>query len=202
MAADARIDEVLAFWFAAPAEDSPGLMGKYRRWFAGGAAMDEAIGSRFGDLVEEALAGGLRGWEDHPRGLLAKVLLLDQFVRNLHRGTPRAYAGDEDARRLALAAVSRGWIDGLSVEESLFVGMPLAHAEDVELQRLSLELTGDLVRRAPPPLREALERGRGRGRYYLGIIERFGRFPHRNGILGRASTPEELAFLAEPDPGV
>lgn len=172
-------DDVLAWWFAP--ETKP-------RWFGGGEAFDVAVRERLGALCERALAGELAGWAADSRGLLALVILLDQVPRNIFRGTPRAFAGDLEAWALARLAVDRGFDQGLSVDERLFLYLPFEHAEDLAAQERSVALfraLGD-----PGYLDYAIR--------HEDVIERFGRFPHRNAILGRESTAEELAFLEQP----
>lgn len=172
-------DSVLDWWFSP--ETKP-------RWFGGGEAFDVAVRERLGALCERALAGELAGWAADSRGLLALVILLDQVPRNIFRGTPRAFAGDPEALALARLAVDRGLDQGLTVDERLFLYLPFEHAEHLAEQQRSVALfraLGD-----PGYLDYAVR--------HLAVIERFGRFPHRNAVLGRASTAEELAFLQEP----
>ena len=185
-------DEILDFWFGR--RDAPSF-GKPRvEWFRKDAAFDVALRGRFGDAIETALAGGFAAWSD-PRGTLARVLLLDQFTRNSYRDTPRAFAGDAHALSLADQAVARGDDSGLIPVERWFLYMPFEHAESVEAQQRSVELFARLATETgmADPL-EWAER-------HAVIIRRFGRFPHRNAILGRASTPEEIEFLATPGSG-
>ncbi|MDF3065152.1 MAG: rane protein [Polyangiaceae bacterium] len=171
-------------------------MAKFRRWYQGGAELDLEIHTRFGPLIESALAGGLDDWTKTLSGQRALVVVLDQFVRNVHRGTPRAYAGDRRALSLSLAMLERGAMASLDSEAQLFVMMPLLHAEDVVMQARAVELADGLVRReAREELRPAWAVGAERARHYQSVIARFGRFPHRNAILGRATSGEEQAFL-------
>jgi len=191
------IDDILAFWIGEPATDARGLLAKLQRWFQGGETIDRLIGQRFGGIVERALAGELDHWQASTRGRIALVIALDQFTRNLFRNTPRAYAGDEAARALAISLVDSGlWRLG-STEQRLVVGMPFAHAEDLELQSRSVLIAQETTRDAPETLRAPLAIGCERTAHYRSIIARFGRFPHRNAILGRASTAEERRFLEE-----
>ena len=165
-----------------------------KRWFSGGSEMDRDINVRFGALVPRAIAGELSGWADTPRGLIALVIVLDQFPRSIYRNTARAYAGDARACELALSALDAGIDQQLSLEEQLFLLMPLVHSEDLQLQTRACQLTKQLAGRAPEALRPVFELSVGQSEKYRGVIERFGRFPHRNPILGRNSTPEELEF--------
>ena len=182
--------EVLAFWFGAPGSPE---RGKARReWFRKDVKFDEEIRGRFGEAVAIALAGGFGEWCVTGEGALARILLLDQFTRNIFRDTPRAFAGDERALATAEDAVARGFDRQLSFNERWFMYMPFEHAESVEAQHRSLELFGALARETGND--DALVWARK----HADVIFRFGRYPHRNAILGRASTPEEVAFLREP----
>ncbi len=178
--------KILDFWFGPPPHAPRDV------WFRKDASFDATIGARFGAAVDAALGGGYRDWAGTPHGALARVLLLDQFTRNLFRDTPRAFAGDADALAAATAAVDAGYDRTLGVYERWFLYLPFEHAEDPEAQERSLALFGALtaVTGDAGPLEWAQK--------HAAIIRRFGRYPHRNAILGRASTPEEIAFLKEP----
>jgi uncharacterized protein (DUF924 family) len=170
---------VLDFWFR---ELTP------RQWFVATAKLDQATRRRFGACVDEALQGALDAWATTPRGRLALILVLDQFPRNIHRGTPGAFAGDAMAQALVLEGLAAGTDKPLNLAERHFFYMPLMHAEDKELQALSLETFAAIQREAYSIVRYA--------RDHAATIERFGRFPSRNQALGRPSTAEELAFLS------
>ena len=182
-------DEILDFWFGPP--DSPGFGESRAEWFGKDAAFDSAVRARFGSAIDLALSGGFADWAD-PRGNLARVLLLDQFTRNSYRDTPRAFAGDELALSLAQQAVARGDDGSLIPVERWFLYLPFEHAESMVVQQQSVALYTRLASETglADPLVWA-ER-------HAAVIRRFGRYPHRNVILGRASTPEEIAFLATP----
>ena len=185
---------VLDFWFGAPGTAANGTA--RAEWFRKDPAFDEAIRLAFGDAVERALAGGYGEWCLDARGALARVLLLDQFTRNIFRDTPRAFAGDARALATAQDAVARGFDRELEPAWGYygrwFLYLPFEHAEDDAMQRRSLELFSALSRDTGDdgPLTWAQK--------HADVYFRFGRYPHRNAILGRASTPEEIAFLAEP----
>jgi len=193
-AAASEADAVVDLWFGAPG--SPEFGTARKSWFVKDAAFDATIRERFGALVERALRGELATWGDKPRSALAQVLLLDQFTRNAFRGTARAFAGD--AR--ALAAASR--MVGERQDESLpafmrgFVYLPFEHAEGLAMQDEAIRLFTKLVNEAPEhaDMLDYAHRHRA-------VIERFGRFPHRNEALGRQSTAEELAFVKQPGSG-
>lgn len=178
--------DILAFWFGdrASAERET-----YRdAWFVKSAEFDAEIARRFGADVEIALRGGFTKWETGVDGTLALILLLDQFNRNLNRGTARAFAGDECALALAKTALANGFDQRVPLVERQFFYMPFEHSEDLNDQDRCCALMKTL---SDPKLDDYAERHRA-------IIKRFGRFPHRNAALGRASTPEEIAFLKAP----
>ncbi|QEY33289.1 DUF924 domain-containing protein [Synechococcus sp. RSCCF101] len=171
---------LLQFWF----EETPP-----RQWFGKDPAFDEAVRERFGDLAEQALSGSLAAWGQHPAGALALVLLLDQVPRQIWRDQARAFAGDRQALALSRAGVERGWVAAEPHQHRRqFWLMPWMHAEDLAVQEAGLPLfsrftdarTADYARR------------------HRDVIARFGRFPQRNALLGRHSSPEELAFLQQP----
>jgi len=189
-------DDVLSFWFGEPATDAATVMAKVALWFRGGPAMDEKIQAQFGALVRAALAGELDAWAGEPRSHLAFVIVLDQFTRNVLRNDPKTYAGDAKAQRLAIDALDRKLDAGFDFPERAFLCMPLVHAEDLPLQRRALAYARDIAKSAPTIYAKMASMQVDQATKYEGIIARFGRFPHRNAILGRESTPEELEFLA------
>lgn len=159
--------------------------------FARSNSLDSEIRTLFGDLRDRVKASGAAGWRDDPEALLAAVILLDQFSRNLHRGEAEAFAADPLARELTLLALEKGWEAGIDPERRAFLYMPLMHAEDPALQKLSVE------RFAEP----GLEQNSGYARDHAECIARFGRFPSRNEALGRQSTAEEREYLSQPGAG-
>jgi uncharacterized protein (DUF924 family) len=192
-----EIAAIHAFWFDQPAHEPAQLVSKFARWYQGGADVDREIHARFSSSVERALAGERAAWESDVRGQLALILLLDQFTRNLFRDTPRAYAGDAKACQLALDLIAGPTYPTLPLEQRLFCIMPLIHSESLVLLERAVRFSEDFVRDAPPELRAAWRIGAERSAHYRDVIQRFGRFPHRNGVLRRASTPEEREFLAQ-----
>jgi len=176
----ARADEVLRFWFDEHAKD----------WFAKNPAFDAEIRTRFLALHEEAAAGRLAHWADASRSCLALVIALDQFPRNLFRGEARAFTTDALARAAARVILARGWDKSMTQSEQLFAYLPFEHSESLEDQVLSCELMKGFDAEL---YRYALR--------HREIIERFGRFPHRNDSLGRQSTPAEVEFLKQPGSG-
>ena len=188
------IDEVLAFWFGPdPQQPSQATM---QRWFMRDAAFDAEIRSRFGELHAQAAAGKLADWLGSARGELALVIVLDQFSRNLYRDDPRAFAQDGRALAIARNLYFSDRIRELAPVQRLFVLMPFEHAEDMAIQRECVAELEKLV--AASPGDKMLETGLDYAKRHAVIIERFGRFPHRNEVLGRESTPEERAFLEQP----
>ncbi|VFR54694.1 FIG027190: Putative transmembrane protein [plant metagenome] len=184
--------DVLDFWFLAPCE--PGHLRPRQAWFQKSAAFDADILSRFGAQIEAAVAGGLRAWDAHPEGTLARILLLDQFTRNVWRGTARAFSGDALARAAAQRLIATGLHLALRPVQRVFAYLPFEHAEDLVLQRRCVSLYEDLARVGGQEYKgyvDYAERHRD-------VIARFGRFPHRNAQLGRPSTDEELVFLTQP----
>lgn len=170
-------ETILAFWFE---ECTPDM------WYRQSDDFDALIENRFRDAYEAACAGALDGWAETARGSLALVLLLDQFSRNLFRDDARAYAQDARCREIVDAALERGFDQELSEAETAFLYMPLMHSEDLADQKKCVALF------AKVPNSNNLEYAQE----HRDVIARFGRFPHRNGVLGRASTDEELAYLA------
>jgi uncharacterized protein (DUF924 family) len=182
-AMESEYRSVLDFWFRDLAP---------REWFAdGGPELDERIHTRFGTLVAAARRGALDHWATSPRGRLALIILLDQFPRHCFRGTPEAYASDPQAQALAAEGVAARMDEQLAFAERQFFYMPLMHAEDRDLQALSMERFDSLREEADAVLRWAAGHRK--------IVYRFGRFPHRNEILGRTSSPEEEAFLSSDE---
>jgi uncharacterized protein (DUF924 family) len=182
--------EVLEFWFGAP--DSAEFGRSRRRWFEKSAEYDALIRDRFLDTWEAAAAGQLDAWAERPLAAAAFAVVLDQFPRNMFRGTPRAFATDPQALAVARAIVARGFDAALLPVQRWFVYLPFEHAEDLAAQREALRLCERL--HFDPTSSGVLAYAM---RHYA-VIERFGRFPHRNTILGRESSPEELAFLSRP----
>jgi uncharacterized protein (DUF924 family) len=184
-------EAVLDFWFG-PLD----ARGKPRpEWFRKDARFDEEIRERFGDLHRAAAACGLEPWRASPQPMLALVVVLDQFSRNLFRGDGRAFAQDAHARECAAQALDRGDDLVLLPVERIFLYLPFVHGEDAEDQDRGVDLMRTL---------EAFDETRGQVEWaekHRAIIRRFGRFPHRNAALGRPSTPAEAQFLAQPGSG-
>lgn len=178
------IDEILQFWF----EEI-----EHSCWFRKDPVFDRELGERFGELLTLARNDQLDDWCDTPRGCLALIILLDQFSRNIYRETPDAFAADPKALQLTVQGMRKGFDEKHSPEQRSFFYLPLRHAEDLTMQELGLART-----------RELNDAGYGTDKYalsHLAIIERFGRFPHRNRILGRRNTTEEQEYLKDGKAG-
>ena len=188
---DAQAQAVLDFWFLPP--DNPGYGQSRAEWLRKDEAFDARIAERFGALIDDALAGSLRAWEATPHGALARLIVLDQLTRNVHRGTPRAFAGDAQALALAQSLTDQGLDQQLPPMLRAFAYLPFEHAEDLAMQARAVELF-QLLSQAQPGFESMLDYAQR----HQEVIARFGRFPHRNAILGRPSTPQEVAFLRQP----
>ena len=184
--------EVLDFCFLPPADPD---YGKPRdAWFRKDDACDAAIAARFGATIEQAVAGGLRDWDQlGPAGTLARIVLLDQFTRNAWRGTSASFSGDALALAAARQLADSGADQSLLPVQRWFAYMPFEHAEDARMQERAVDLFTVLA-----AANEGYEDVLDYAHRHRGVIARFGRFPHRNEILGRASTDDEIAFLAQP----
>ncbi|WP_332875931.1 DUF924 family protein [Massilia sp. S19_KUP03_FR1] len=179
--------EVLDFWFSQPPAN----------WFRKNAAFDAEVRERFGATIDAALCGGLREWDEQgAAGTLARILVLDQFTRNAWRATPASFAGDALALAAAVLLVDSGADLALTPDQRAFAYMPFEHAEDPAMQAKAIALFTRLTAQ-----HERFADSLDFAHRHSKVIARFGRFPHRNAILGRASTPEEAAFLTEPGSG-
>lgn len=186
---------VLTTWFGHEALDAPVDAARQKRWFVSDPAFDRELAERFGPLIEAAADGRLAAWEASARGALALVLLLDQFTRNVFRDQARAFEADPVARGVADRAIARGFDRTLPFFPRSFVYLPFEHAEALALQDRAVDLFRQLAADAPPALAESAAGLVGYAERHRAVIARFGRFPHRNVVLGRASTAEESAFL-------
>ncbi len=185
--------EILDFWFA------DGVNTPREAWFRKDAAFDAEIAAGFGALVVPAREGTLDGWAASPEGALALMILLDQFPRNLCRGSPDAFASDPHALALARRVVLAERMDlALTPTQRVFLYLPFEHAESMEAQNLSVALFEGL---RDSPLHAAPGKSITYAWAHRAVIARFGRFPHRNAVLGRESTPAELDYLAQPGAG-
>ncbi len=195
---DPRVDQILEEWFGELDADGKASPGKVTRWFEKDPRFDEHLRVSYGDSIRAALAGGLSEWESEPRPTLALILLLDQFTRNVFRGTGEMYAGDERALNIAQRAVDAGHDAQLPWCFRPFVYLPFMHAESLDAQRACVALFEKLVEIAPEPHRSGFENNHRYAMAHRDIVARFGRFPHRNALLGRQSSAAELEFLEQP----
>ncbi|MCB1747303.1 MAG: DUF924 domain-containing protein [Gammaproteobacteria bacterium] len=189
--------QVLDFYFGTRLDDVAAMRACLDRWFTVDRAFDAAIDAQFGDAVRHALDGGYPEWVDEARPALALVVLLDQLPRNIFRGSGRAFAGDARARTVALQAFEQGHDQVLSLTERIILHMPLEHAEDLALQDRCVAGYEALHAAADPAWHPITSAALKAGYDHRAVIRRFGRFPHRNLLLGRACTAEETAYLAE-----
>lgn len=190
-------DDVLAYWFG-DLPNAETLPATVSLWFKGGPAVDEEIRARFGDALEPARKGELDAWAATPRGALALLILLDQFPRNVYRGDPRSFASDAHALEIARASLAAGHDLAVLPAQSTFFYLPFEHSESLEDQRVAVAKISASPERATGEVKKLLEGTVDYAIRHQDVIERFGRFPHRNKILGRASTPEEEEFLKQP----
>lgn len=187
---------ILEYWFGTSEPNYPA--NRPEIWWKKDASVDAEINDKFGTTLEASARGDLSDWKDSKEGRLAHIILVDQMSRNMHRDSPLMFAQDDLGQELALlSAISDTHYD--SYYERMFQYMPLMHAENVALQRLCVHLfqrEKDLA--LTDEVREASASNHDYAEQHMVIVERFGRFPHRNEILGRKSTPEEIEFLKEP----
>lgn len=195
---DPRARDVLGYWFGDASGDAEVIAARGALWFDPKAEVDDGIRTRFAPLRERAIDGDLDAWLALPQGRLALVILVDQFSRNLFRGDARAFAHD---------ALARGWVDeGLRLAaqralrpiERVFFYLPLEHSESFADQQRSVALFTALCDEVPTALRASFDGYLDYAVRHRDIVARFGRFPHRNAVLGRASTAEEIEFLKRP----
>ncbi len=185
-----QANEILDFWFGKPDDADYGKSRKV--WFIKNPEFDQEVRSRFLKDYQQAAAGELDDWKTSPQGCLALIILLDQFPRNIFRGQPQAFATDPQALVYAQHAVAQGFDKQLLPIQRQFIYLPFEHSENLEHQRQCIELFSML--KDHPECSSGVDYAH---RHHK-VIERFGRFPHRNEILGRETTPEEAEFLKQP----
>lgn len=195
---DGRIDEILSFWFGNL--DARGCASAERRklWWTKSNSFDEEVRIEFLEDYEAIVAGERQRWRTTPRGTLATIVVLDQFSRNMFRGTSKAFAADPLAREICHQGIDAGFDEQLGFDERVFFYLPLEHSEILSDHERCTKLFADLRASAPNELDEDAVRYMDYAKQHRAIIERFGRYPHRNEILGRPSTEEELEFLKHP----
>lgn len=190
-------DTILNYWFGDQNEEYP--YEKSKIWFGGGSDVDREIRDRFEYLLFKAKNNELEHWKKTPRGRLALIILVDQFTRNIYRGTAEAFAFDFIAQELTLEGLAKGEDLKLSPIERAFFYLPLEHSEEIALQKLSIAKFNTLEDDSPQSLKTIFESYADYALKHYEIIDKFGRFPHRNAILGRESTIDELEFLLGPN---
>jgi uncharacterized protein (DUF924 family) len=191
-----EFEDILRFWFPEhlPAEHAA-MVDQFGWWFGGGA--DAVIVEQFAPVLQRATRGELDHWSCGPRSRLALIIVFDQFSRSIHRGTARAFAQDQKALDLALQGIEIGHYAALETPwKKTFFFLPLGHSEELAHLEIAVRLAEELVEQGPSEIRRVLEHSASQARGHRDVIARFGRHPHRNAILGRESTPEELAYLA------
>jgi uncharacterized protein (DUF924 family) len=193
----AKINEVLEFWFADRGRNEPTLDSRMTRWFGADARFDAELAERFGALTEQALAGELDGWAETPLGRLALIMLLEQFPRRLYKDSPKAFQGDRKAMQLCQQGVANDSYRELNAVQQLFFFMPLQRAESIKIQQTSVKIYNALSSKASNTLRDTFETVAHFAELRRDIIEKFGRFPHRNAPLGRSNTGAEDAELIQ-----
>jgi uncharacterized protein (DUF924 family) len=189
-------ERILQFWFGESLDDPDLVEERCRLWFGRNPAFDEEIRQWFGQLPTLAAEGRLSSWMAAPRSSLALALVVDQFSRNLYRGSFRSFALDHLAVQVAETAIGYRFDHRVAPLQAAFFSLPLEHAESLVLQQRSVERFRNLRDRAPRPLHQVFDGFLDYAVRHLAVIRRFGRFPHRNQVLGRTSTTEELAYLA------
>lgn len=191
-------DELLEFWFGDHSDDAVTAKSQAELWWGHRAETDDVLQSSFGSAASSAAAGVLDHWTGSPRGRLALILLLDQLPRSIHRGRSAAFAQDSKARKVAMQGLESGADRLLRPIERLFFYLPFEHSEELADQDRSVALFSELVAEVPEMLRETFAGFVDYAVQHREVVAQFGRFPHRNQVLGRESTPEEKAFLEQP----
>ncbi len=192
-----RIEQILSFWFGEIDADGLAKQEQAKRWFQASAETDKLIRERFESDLQKAIQGQLTSWEQYPRGRLALIVLLDQFSRNIYRGTAQAFAQDELALSLCLQGIDIGHDLALQSIERTFYYLPMEHTENLEIQDKCVQHYEQLVASVPPATAKKLQSSLDYVISHRDIIARFGRFPHRNKLLGRASTAAEREYLSQ-----
>ena len=192
------IDDILTFWFGTDDDDARVADQQASLWWKKDPATDEAIRRRFEPQVLAAGQDKLEDWRTTPDGRLALILLTDQFPRNIYRDTPEAFRFDRKARDLCAEGLELGQAAHLRPIQRVFFYLPLEHSEDIDDQTWCVDLMRTLARRVPEAWKPTFEAFVDYAEAHQRIIDRFGRFPHRNAILGRTSSDEEVAFLKQP----
>jgi len=195
-----RIETILAFWFKEQELTAPQIDRRMDTWFGEDPSFDKEIEDRFADDIEMASQGQLDRWASEPHGRLALIILIDQFRRNIYRNTAKAFSMDKLALKLCVEGAMEKKDKGLTPIQRVFFYMPLQHAESAKVQAKSVELFSRLAESVSPTYRETFQTIAQFAELHKDIIDQFGRFPHRNRLLGRENTPEEDEYLAGDSP--
>lgn len=196
----ARIERILSFWFKEHELTAPQIDGRMDIWFGEDPVFDHEIEKTFARDVEDASNGKLDYWAHQPRGRLALIILIDQFRRNIYRGTAEAFGKDKVALKLCVEGAMQKKDKGLTPIQRVFFYMPLQHAESRKVQAKSVEIFQRLAKAVSPTYRETFETVAQFAELHHDIVQQFGRFPHRNKVLNRKNTPEEEEYLAGDSP--
>ena len=191
-----QIEEILSFWFGPLKSEKKWDKDKAKVWFSSTESHDQKIGELFEELVDQASCSKLKSWESEPRGRLALILLLDQFPRNIYRGTEGAYRFDPLSLMLTVEGIARGDDRLLFPIQRHFFYLPLMHAESLEHQLLSLFLFDALAREVDEEIKGHFIEANNYAKEHFEVIKKFGRFPHRNAVLNRRSSEEEESYLS------
>lgn len=200
MTVTARAEEILEFWFAETARDAFQIDARMSHWFGDDPVVDQAVRERFAADVEAASGGALEDWAETARGRLALIILIDQFRRNIHRGTRRAYTKDHEVLKLTIHGIERGHDAELLPVERAFFYMPLQHSESLKVQDFAVQTYRALLDSVEPTHEATFQTFLDFAELHRDIVARFGRFPHRNAVLGRQNTAEESVYLGEDAP--
>ena len=192
---DAQIDDILGFWFGRG--DEVDVEKQNKIWFGHDPQLDQEITRRFGGLCARAGSGELDDWAQTPRGRMALIILLDQFSRNIHRGRAEAFAHDPKARQLCLDGLEQGVDKQLRPIERAFFYLPLEHSEELELHDRCIRAYEGMLDDVPATARDKFKNYLDYAHMHRDIVVQFGRYPHRNRVLERESTPEEIQWLAD-----
>lgn len=196
----ARIDQIVSFWFMEQSLSGPQIDARMDVWFGENADFDREISETYGDDVEQAAAGERDHWAESAHGRLALILLLDQFRRNIFRNTADAFSRDKAALKLCVEGAMAKKDKGLSPIERVFFYMPLQHAESRKVQAKSVRIFNRIAEAVSPTMKETFETFAQFAELHADIVQQFGRFPHRNKLLNRQNTPEEEEYLAADAP--
>lgn len=192
-----QIEEILKFYLGGSADDADAMRACVDRWFSVDRKLDDLVRTQYGEAIDQAIDGAFDSWQESMDGALALILLLDQLPRNVYRGASKAFAGDERARAVTLRVHERLEAESVPLFARVFFMMPFEHAEDSELQQRYVAECELIHARAPRAFHTLTAEVLEAGKAHLAVISQFGRFPHRNALLGRESTDEERAWLAD-----